>query len=625
MRGRSPLEEGLLAMNFLRIAGLAGLASLGAHAQSVPTPQLPQSFDPVIVTATRSLDPATTLRDAIVITREDLDAAGPVSLGEVLERRAGIEIRSTGGPGQPQSIFIRGAGSAQTLVLVDGMRVGSATVGTTSIENIPLGMIERVEIVKGSLSSLYGSDAIGGVIQIFTRGKTVPHLFVSADYGSDNDRRLSAGLTTVDNGTTVSLSAGVRAVDARSATNPRAGPFVYNPDRDPYDNAFFTVRAAQTMWQGETVELEAFTSRARTHFDAGPGDDRNDQSISGAKLTSSIHFMPWWASRLTIGTGRDRIVTHGSFPGVIETQQDQGSWINEMTTPFGNVVAGAETVRQRVLSDDSTPFTTTRRNTNSEFLGMNESYAGQRIEASVRRDDDDQFGTRNTGSASYGFDIPSVMRIALTYARGFRAPTFFDLYGPTFAGSYTPNPLLEPERSKSYEIALKSDAAAPIQWRIAAFDNRFDNLIVYSPEQATVLNVARARARGVEASIDATWLGTRVRATITTQRPRDETTGLRLQGRAENYGSIDATRSFGQWTAGLSVLASGARFDSTDESPGSRLGGYALVDARLRYVFDARWSAQLSATNLGDRRYENVVGYDAPRRSVLLSVRFEAF
>ena len=612
-------------MNFLRIAGLAGLASLGAHAQSVSTPQLPQTFDPVIVTAARSLDPATTLRDAIVITREDLDAAGPLSLAEVLQRRAGIEIRSTGGPGQPQSIFTRGAGSAQTLVLVDGMRVGSATVGTTSIENIPLGMIERVEVVKGSLSSLYGSDAIGGVIQVFTRGKAVPHLFVSAGYGSDNDRRLSAGLTTVDNGTAVSLSAGVRAVDARSATNPRAGPFVYNPDRDPYDNAYFTLRAAQKMWQGETVELDAFTSRARTHFDSGPGDDRNDQSISGAKLSSSNQIMPWWAMRLTIGEGRDRIVTHGSFPGVIETQQDQGSWINEITTPYGKVVTGAETVRQRVVSDDSTPFTKTRRNTNSEFLGMTESYAGQRFEASARRDDDDQFGTRNTGSASYGFDIPSVMRIAATYARGFRAPTFFDLYGPTFAGSYSPNPLLEPERSRSYEIAFKSDAAATIQWRVAAFDNRFENLIVYSPEQATVLNVARARARGVEASIDATWLGTRVRATITTQRPRDETTGLRLQARAENYGSIDATRSFGSWTAGVSVLASGARFDSTDESPGSRLGGYAVVDARLRYAFDARWSAQLSATNLGDRHYENVVGYDAPRRSVLLSVRFDAF
>ncbi len=612
-------------MNFLRIAGLAGLASLGAHAQSVSTPQPPQTFDPVIVTATRSLDPATTLRDAIVITREDLDAAGPLSLAEVLQRRAGIEIRSTGGPGQPQSIFMRGAGSAQTLVLVDGLRVGSATVGTTSIENLPIEMIERVEVVKGSLSSLYGSDAIGGVVQIFTRGKTVPHLFVSAAYGSDNDRRFSAGLTTVDNATSVSLSAGARAVDARSAANPRAGPFVYNPDRDPYDNAYFTLRAAQTMWQGETVELDAFASRGRTHFDSGPGDDRNDQSISGAKVSSSSHFAPWWASRLTLGGGRDRIETHGSFPGIIETQQAQGSWVNELTTPLGNAVAGAETVRQRVVSDDSTPFTRTQRNTTSEFLGANESFAGQRIEASARHDDDDQFGARDTGSVSYGFDIPSVMRIAATYARGFRAPTFFDLYGPAFPGSYSPNPALQPERSKNYEIALKSDAAASFQWRISAFDNRFDNLIVYSPEQMTVLNVAKARARGVEASIDANWLGTRVRATLTAQRPRDETTGLRLQGRARSYGSIDVTRRFGQWTAGVSVLASGERFDSTDESPGSRLGGYAVVDARVRYAFDARWSAELAAANLGDRRYESAVGYDAPRRSVMLSVRFEAF
>jgi vitamin B12 transporter len=612
-------------MNALRIAGLAGLASLGAHAQVVTTP-LPQTFDPVVVTATRSLSPATTLRDAVVITREDLDAAGPLTLAEVLERRAGIEIRALGGPGQPQSLFIRGAGSAQTLVLVDGMRVGSATVGTTSIENIPIEMIERIEVVKGSLSSLYGSDAIGGVVQIFTRGKSVPHFFASAGYGSDNDRRLSAGLSTADNGTTVSLSAGARAVDARSATNPRAGPFTYNPDRDPYANGFFTVRAAQTMWTGETVELEAFASRGRTHFDSGPdSDERNDQLITGAKLSSSTHFLQGWASRLTIGEGRDRIVTHGAFPASIETLQDQASWVNEFTNPLGSLLAGAETVREHVVSDDSTPFTTTRRDTNSVFLGMTESYAGQRLEASLRRDDDQQFGTRNTGSASYGFDVPSVMRIAATYARGFRAPTFFDLYGPSFPGSYSPNPNLEPERSTSYEISLKSDAAAPLQWRLAAFDNRFDNLIVYSPEELTVLNVARARARGVEASIDASWLGTRVRATLTLQRPRDETTGLRLQGRAERYGSIDASRSFGPWTAGATVTASSSRFDSTDESPASRLGGYALVDARVRYAFGPRWSAQLSATNLGDKRRESAIGYDAPRRAVMLSVRFESF
>ncbi len=109
------------------------------------------------------------LRDVVVITRDDIDRAGPVSLAELLQREAQVEFRGTGGPGQPAGLFLRGANAGQTLVLVDGLRVSSATVGTTSIENIPLDLIERIEIVKGPLSSLYGPDAIGGVVQIFTR------------------------------------------------------------------------------------------------------------------------------------------------------------------------------------------------------------------------------------------------------------------------------------------------------------------------------------------------------------------------------------------------------------------------------------------------------------------------
>ena len=610
-------------MKTLHIAGLAGLACLGAHAHSTQTLPLQQSADPLFVTASRGLTPVTTMREAIVITREDLEAAGPLSLGEVLQRRAGIELRATGGPGQPQTLFVRGAGTAQTLVLVDGMRVGSATVGTTSIEHIPLEMIERIEVVKGPLSSLYGPEAIGGVIQVFTRGKGVPHLFVATSYGSDNDRRASAGLSTADDKTQVSLAAGVSSVNARSATNARN--YFYNPDRDPYANAFFNVRASHRLWQGETLSLEAFTTRSRTHFDNGPGDDRNDQAISGARLSSSTQILTGWLSRLVVGEGRDRLAIRSSPPNSIETQQDQASWVNEFVTPGGAVVAGVETLRQRVVSDDTAnAFTRTRRDINSAFVGVNEALAGHRFEASVRRDDDDQFGRRNTGSVSYGLDWPGVSRLSATYARGFRAPTFFDLYGPTFEG-YTPNPALEPERSKSYEVALRSDPTAATPWRLTAFDHRFDNLIVYSFAEATVQNVARARARGVEASFEAHWWGARVRAALTAQRARDETTGKRLQGRAQQFGTIDATREFGRWTAGLSVLATGARFDSAGESPGTRLGGYAVVDARVRYAFDKRWSVEVAATNLGDRRYENVVGYDAPRRAVLLSLRFESF
>src|SRR5688572_24413189 len=219
-------------MHLLRLAGLASLAALGTQAQMLPPVT---SNAPLLVTATRSFEAAGTLRDALVITRAELDAAGPLSLGEYLERRAGVELRATGGPGQPQGLFIRGAGSAQTLVLVDGLRVGSATVGTTAIEHIPLEMIERIEVVKGPLSSLYGSDAIGGVVQVFTRGKQVPHLFASAAYGSDNDRRIAAGASAVDGDTAMSLSLGGRKVDSPSATNPRAG-FLHDPDRDAHEN-----------------------------------------------------------------------------------------------------------------------------------------------------------------------------------------------------------------------------------------------------------------------------------------------------------------------------------------------------------------------------------------------------
>src|SRR5690349_22319522 len=230
------------------LAGLAGLAALGAHAQT-PSLAFQPSTDPLIVTATRALAPAPTMRDAAVITREQLEAAGALSLGEVLQREAGIELRSTGGAGQPETIFVRGASGAQTLVLVDGLRVGSATVGTTAIEHIPLEMIERIEIVKGPLSSLYGPDAIGGVIQIFTRGKSVPYFFGAGNFGTDRDARISTGLSTADENANLSLSMGARTVDAPSATNERAG-FAFNPDRDPYRNAFANLHGSYRMWQG---------------------------------------------------------------------------------------------------------------------------------------------------------------------------------------------------------------------------------------------------------------------------------------------------------------------------------------------------------------------------------------
>jgi len=594
------------------------LAALGAQAQ--PVPSLSRNPDPVVVTATRSLEAQPTLRDAIVITREELDAVGALSLGEALQRLAGLELRATGGPGQPQGLFIRGAGTAQTLVLVDGMRVGSATIGTTSIEHIPLELIERIEVVKGPLSSLWGSDAMGGVVQIFTRGKAVPHLFVSSAYGADRDRRVAAGITTIDGPTAAVVTAGYREVDAPSATTARA-PFCHDPDRDPYDNAFANVRLAHRMWQGENVAVEAFGTRARTRFDGCGTDDRNEQVIAGVRVTSSARFTEGWASRLAVGHSRDRIETFGGFPDRFETRQEQLSWINELSVPGGSIVLGAEGVRVSVGSD-ATAFEQSERTTKSGFAGLNQAWQGYRLEASWRRDEDDAFGRRDTGAAGLGMEVAGWLRASATFAHGFRAPTFFDLYGPT-SDFYRPNPALRPEKNRSRELSLRSLERAPIGWRVTAFDNRVEDLIAFV--FPTVVNVNRARIRGVEVGADGTHWGVRWQASFTAQRPRDEDTGLRLHGRAERFATVSASRSWGQWTAGLTVHASGERFDSPDERAGTRLPAYATVDARLRYKLGPHWSAELAATNLTDKRYETSVGYEGARRGVLLSLRFEAF
>ena len=604
------------------LAGLAATVALSAQAQSLPTPAT-QLLGPVIVTATRSPQPAgDALRDVTVITRDDIEKAGDVSLAELLQRTALVEFRGTGGPGQPAGLILRGAGPAQTLVLVDGMRVGSATVGTTSIENLPLDMIERIEVVKGPLSSLYGSDAIGGVVQVFTRASAKPRFYASGGYGSDSQWSGATGFTAIDRDITVSFAAGGRTVDAPSATNDRA--FCHDPDRDPYDNAFANLQVVSRLWQSETLTLSGFVTQGKTRFDGCPdaqgrrADDLNRQTVSGLRLTSFMYFTPWWSSRLTVGEGRDELAIEGTDPARFETRNAQAAWVNEFGTLLGTVMAGLEVVRQEVAS--TTAFSQDRRDTRSGFLAINETWRGQRLEASVRRDEDDQFGARNTGTVSYGAPWPGVGTLTMTAGRGFRAPTFFDLYAPP-SDYYVPNPDLRPERSDSTEVSLRSEASASWPWRLTWFDNRIEDLITYV--YPTMQNVRRARIRGVEAALEGVALGTRIRGTLAVQKPRDEDTGYRLQGRAEHFGRLEASRAFGKWSVSGGVTASGPRFDSADESPASRLPGYAIADATLRYAPERRWRLELAFTNLFDRQYEHAVGYDAPRRGVLLSVRFD--
>ena len=598
--------------NKLNLFILSSLAVSPAALAQV-TPQVEQ----LVITATRTPQAlSNTLATISVITRDEIDAAGPVTLAELLQRKAGVEIRATGGAGQPAGVFIRGANSQHTLLLVDGLRLGSATSGSPAFENVPLDMIERIEIVKGPMSSLYGSDAIGGVIQIFTRNLDRPRLQANVGFGTDSAYAVNAGFTAIENKTTVTVNAGYRQVRARSATNADAPSFIFNPDRDPYTNSNASFNISHTLWQGETISFNAWQSRGTAHFDSGPGDDaRNRQTLSGIGVSSQNQILNDWTSRLNIGQTTDDIRITSSFPGSFKSKQNQAVWINEFKNARGGSSVGAEWREEGVQS--TTEYDKKKRRTGALFAGYLERFGEsgeQQLDFSLRHDEEAQYGRRNTGSVAYGIQL---MPALLVYARGgraFRAPSFNDLS----------NPNLKPERSEQTEIGSRWNSAA-FRTSLVRFDNRIEDLIAPDFISFAPVNIRTARIKGWELSGDTLLAGFGIRGSFTWQRPIDVNTGRQLQSRAKMFGSASVNRAIGQWQIGADVVGSGPRFDSAIESAGSRMAGYAVLNARVAYQVDKLWAVELSAQNIGDRKYELARGYNPPNRSVFLNVKLVGF
>ena len=605
----------VLSLTFARCLTL----SSAAHAQITESPN---RLDNVVITATRTAQPLdSTLAQVLIITRDEIESAGVASLTDLLQRKAGLEIRATGGPGQPSSVFIRGGNSTHTLVLVDGLRVGSSTSGATAFENIPLDLIERVEIVKGPLSGLYGSDAIGGVVQIFTRASGKPRHTSSVGFGSDSTVGFNAGFSVAEGATALTVDAGYQHSKPKSATNPAAGTYTYHPDRDPYKNTHALVKLTHALWQGETLGFTAWQSRGKTDFDAGlKHAASNHQTLSAYQVTSENNFSPAWKSRLIVGQTTDDSVITAEYPGTFKTEQNQASWFNEFKTPTGHMSAGIEWRGEKLVSD--TAYDAKKRDTTSAFAGYLEKLGPAQFEFTLRRDEEQQFGRRNTGSVSYGYTLAPGTSAYVRGGRAFRAPSFNDLYYPGFN-----NPILKPERSDQAEAGLRLRGAGERKYRLDAayFENRIDDLIVFDTATFLPQNLKRARIRGWEAQAETSFVGMIVKAALTVQRPEDRDTRNQLRSRAKRFGSLSAARNFGQWNVSGDIVASGARFDSNNEAAASRMGGYTVINANLRYRIDKTWSVELVGQNLTDKRYELAQGYNTPSRAVFLAVRAIGF
>ncbi|HLW12761.1 MAG TPA: TonB-dependent receptor, partial [Casimicrobiaceae bacterium] len=475
---------------------VAALLVADAAAQSPPAPAV---LDPIVVTASRTPQRLIDLvSDVTVIDAQAIAQSGAQGIVALLGRQPGVEIIQNGGAGSTSGVFLRGANTAQTLVLIDGMRVASASSGTTALEAIPLEQIERIEILRGPASSLYGADAIGGVIQIFTRrGSPGVHADASVGYGTSDTWVGSAGVSGSAGAARGSVQVAGRRSDGFNAiVNP--ANFSYDPDRDGYRNASVSAHGALEFAPDQALSLQYFRSRLDSQFDAGDGfDDRTITTLTMWQAASNNRLAANWNSRLSLGDGSDRSVSKtgsGDFP--FETHQRQYAWQNDVTLPEGALTVALERREERVLSDAGFPVTS--RDTNAVTAIYRLDAGATALQANVRHDDSSQFGGKTTGALAWGYRLDKAWRVTASAGTAFRVPTFNDLYFPGFA-----NPNLRPETSRNFEAGVHWMAhAGEIAWQAhaIAFHNRVDDLIVFECDANFVCapnNVADATLEGV--------------------------------------------------------------------------------------------------------------------------------
>lgn len=594
-------------------------ASILALLNALPATAAERETDAVVVTATRQATRANELlSDVSVITREDIENAGQSTLEQLLARQPGIEYSANGGPGASSNIYVRGANSNQSIVLIDGLRVGSASTGSFAFSRIPLAQIERVEILRGPGSSLYGADAIGGVIQIFTRrGDGQTRYNASTGYGTHNTTDTSAGFSGGSDTVSYSLQAGHYQTNGiNSRINPAGSS--YNPDRDGYRNSNFSGSLSFRPASGHEFGLNVLNSNGISRYDSTPksSDFTIDQNISSYSAYSRNRLSPSWTSTLRAGRSSDDLTnrTDGIAKTVIHTDQDQVSWQNDIKLPLGKALIATEVLKQKVLG--STAFQISERTIRSILGGWNGNLGDHRLQANLRRDENSQFGGKTTGLAGYGYQLSTEWRAHGSYGTGFRAPTFNELYSP-LSGNYQGNPNLRPEFSRNREIGIDWERGTH-HFSAVYFHNKVSDLI--SSRGVPLQNVASATLQGTSLSYTGSLGNWNGGAIIDLQRPRDDSTGKRLIRRADQQLKSNLGYSFGNWMLGGELQITGKRYEDTANT--IRLGGYSLVNLLAEHQLEKDWKLFARANNIFDKKYELAQDYATLGTTVFVGIRY---
>lgn len=600
-----------------------------ARAQAMAPSQAPAvlvasaQLAPVVVTATRTPTRADeTISEVTVLDRAEIERATGRTLPELLARQPGVLFWSNGGLCKIGSVSLRGLESRHTLLLIDGVRYGSATAGIPIWDNLPLEAIERIEIVRGPMSGLYGSDAAGGVVQLFTRqGAEGLSSNASVTAGSGRYGQVTGGVRAGQGA--FEGSAQIQRTENRgfSATNSGVpfGSFNDDPDgcRHNSGNAQFGWRLGQD-WRADVQGLQ---SSSVTGYDDGPGVDSRSRLLTellSVQVGGPVNSL--WRSSVRLARSVDENETLASASafaslGTTRSVQRQLTWENTLATAWGSAVLLAEHLQQEV-SRPGTQYPVTDRTIRSLAAGLNGTVAGHHWQASLRSDRNSQFGNQTTGALGYGFDLTPQWRAAASYGTSFVAPSFNQLYFPNFG-----NPNLLPEKGRSAELSLRW-AQAEHQVRAAYFDNRIRGYISSGPAPT---NIPRTRSDGFSLSYEGQWSDWAFGASADRTDPRNTTSGSASNGkllprRAQSSAKASADVRVNAWTYGASLVAVGRRFE--DAANTQTLGGYATLDLRADWRLAPAWVLGLRLNNVGDKAYETSLGYNQPGREGFVTLRY---
>lgn len=598
------------------------------------------NLDNVVVTATRTPQPReAVIADVTVIDAEEIQRSGQSTLVEVLQQQPGIQIDNSGGAGKVSSIYMRGTNSGHVVVLIDGVRVQSATVGTTALENIPPSQIDRIEVLRGPASSLYGQDAIGGVIQIFTKkGVGETKVYASAGYGTYDTAITEAGVRGKIDHTSYALNLSATNVGSFSALDTH-DPNVN--DDDEYRNLSVSLNLNQQLAVGHEIGLQFLNSDGVTRYDNfynfSDFSSKLKLNQQAASLYSKNQWLDFWKSTLRVGFSKDKLRSYDQIfsPGFsrFDTEQTQINWQNDFALPLGTLTLMYDRLEDEVKSTDA--FTKKNR-TNEGFVA---SYLvnvnAHSLHASLREDHNSQFGNHVTGGLGYGYSFGEHWRATASYGSAFKAPTFNDLYYPfsDFGafGTYSGNPNLKPEKSDNVEASLRFENENT-QASITLYRNKIRDLIASNGLfNATPINLNKVTIDGLTFAASQQWGNLELNGSADILSPRDDKTDNLLARRANRHGKLGLAYTWQDWRWGAEAVASSARYN--DPANEFRLGGYALVNLTGQYKINTDWSIQVRANNVFDKNYAlsslkfgfspNDPDYNTPGANLFVNVRYE--